>query len=301
MRNFVILQFAIMLSSDLVAAQKRKRPPALAEMVETEREFARYSVAHGQPEAWIEYFTDDGVVFQPGPVNVKTVMRQFLPTPNPAPNSIDWVPMRGDVSTAGDLGYNIGPWKITDHTKKETDAYGYFFSVWKKQPNGKWRVVVDFGIRVPEANADHELKAPFTPVSAASGKSPATLSQEAARGWLIQLDSKFEKTGEAKLVDAYLASVDDEVTVLRSRIPPGGKDILRSVFSGVNAGLKLTPLKADVADSGDLGYTYGEYELRDNDTLKEKGYYAHMWKRDAKGDWKIVVSNFKPLPAAPKQ
>lgn len=299
MRNFVSLLAAILLSSTLVAAQKL--PPAMAEMVETERAFARYSIEHGQPEAWIEFFTDEGVVFQPGPVNVKTFMRQFLPTPNPAPNSIDWVPMRGDISAGGDMGYNIGPWKITDHTKKETDAWGYFFSVWKKQPDGKWRVAVDFGIRVPEANADHDLKVPFKPVTHVRSKTPATLNQDSERAWLGQLDSRFENAGDGKLIDAYLAAVDDEATILRSRAVPGKKEIMRSVLTGANTSLKLTPLKADVSDSGDLGYTYGQYELRDNNNPKESGYYAHMWKRNANGDWKIVVSNFKPLPpAAPK-
>ena len=299
MRKIVFVLVAIILFASLATAQNAKLPPALAEMVETEREFARFSVQHGQPEAWIEYFSDDGVIFQPAPVNVKQFMQQFLPTPNPAPNSIDWVPMRGDVSASGNMGYNIGPWKITDHTKKETDAWGYFFSVWKKQPDGKWRVVVDFGIRVPEPTADHELKVAFTPVTQINSRTPATINRESEGAWLSQLDSKFEKANAGNLVDVYLAAVDDDATILRSRIPAGKKEIMRAVLSGANTSLKLTPLKADVSDSGDLGYTYGQYEIREKETKKETGYYAHMWKRDTTGAWKIVVSNFKPLPPAP--
>jgi ketosteroid isomerase-like protein len=46
-----------------------------------------------------------------------------------------------------------------------------------------------------------------------------------------------------------------------------------------------------------MTYTYGSYELRAGGVAKEKGYYAHMWKRDARGRWKIVVTNFHPEKA----
>jgi ketosteroid isomerase-like protein len=58
------------------------------------------------------------------------------------------------------------------------------------------------------------------------------------------------------------------------------------------------PIKSDVAQSDDLGYTYGSYEMKLAGTDKiEKGYYIRVWKRDAGGKWKLVLDTFSPIPA----
>ncbi|HEV2668300.1 MAG TPA: tetratricopeptide repeat protein, partial [Blastocatellia bacterium] len=51
---------------------------------------------------------------------------------------------------------------------------------------------------------------------------------------------------------------------------------------------------ADVSRSGDLGYAYGRYEL--GGAEPQKGYFARVWKRDANGQWRIVMDIVRPLP-----
>ena len=56
-----------------------------------------------------------------------------------------WQPTTVEVSTAGDLGYTIGTYEETRHDVQGnpvTDR-GKYVGVWKKQPDGKWKVVVD--------------------------------------------------------------------------------------------------------------------------------------------------------------
>ena len=73
----------------------------------------------------------------------------------------------------------------------------------------------------------------------------------------------------------------------------------KAVKSFFNAGQTLrcawTPVKSDVASSGDLGYTYGSFEAQGDDPNVKpvKGYYARVWRRDGRGKWAIVadVSN----------
>ena len=64
--------------------------------------------------------------------------------------------------------------------------------------------------------------------------------------------------------------------------------------------MSLTPAGGEVAKSGDLGYTYGAYELRGGGRPVEKGFYAHIWKRDGGGRRRIVVTNHSPEPVAAK-
>lgn len=55
--------------------------------------------------------------------------------------------------------------------------------------------------------------------------------------------------------------------------------------------LTWEPIYARAAESGELGYTYGIWELKIKaDTAKvSKGTYVTIWKRDANGEWKYVL------------
>jgi ketosteroid isomerase-like protein len=64
------------------------------------------------------------------------------------------------------------------------------------------------------------------------------------------------------------------------------------------AGFELTwePTYAEVAASGDLGYTTGPYHTRHNDPVAVKhGHYVSVWRKD--GDrWRLVVDGGSPHP-----
>jgi ketosteroid isomerase-like protein len=77
--------------------------------------------------------------------------------------------------------------------------------------------------------------------------------------------------------------------------PYVGSAAIKSHVSVGKTQTKWVPMKTDVASSGDLGYAYGSYEEGSN-----KGYYARVWKRDNKGDWKIVMDTATAAPAENK-
>ncbi len=59
--------------------------------------------------------------------------------------AVSWQPTTVEVSTAGDLGYTVGTYELTLHDVQGnpvTDR-GKYVTVWKKQPDGKWKVVAD--------------------------------------------------------------------------------------------------------------------------------------------------------------
>jgi ketosteroid isomerase-like protein len=61
--------------------------------------------------------------------------------------------------------------------------------------------------------------------------------------------------------------------------------------------LAFEPIAAGMAQSGDLGYSYGKYSLQRQGTAPEieRGYYVRVWKRDGQGNWKIAIDVAKPL------
>ena len=70
--------------------------------------------------------------------------------------------------------------------------------------------------------------------------------------------------------------------------------------------LKITTVKADVADSGDLGYTQGTYVLAYTDpqskqVVHEHGTYLTVFRKAAEGSWKAtndaVIADPPPPPS----
>ncbi|RYE01808.1 MAG: hypothetical protein EOP61_10210 [Sphingomonadales bacterium] len=101
--------------------------------IEAERAFARAAQARGQWTAFREFMTDDAVIFSPQAVNAK----DNLPEKNP-PIAVQWWPADSYVSCDGTAAVNTGPWV-------RPRSNGYFTTVWRRQPDGGWKWVLDHG------------------------------------------------------------------------------------------------------------------------------------------------------------
>jgi ketosteroid isomerase-like protein len=281
--------------------QEKDLPPAQADLVNAERAFAKLAVERGVRESFITYFADDGIGFAPHPHKVK---ERFSNSPAPAtrpPITLNWAPVYGDIAQAGDLGWNSGPTVIEDTSPEKKPArHGMFFSVWKKQSDGSWRVALDLGADTPAAVAP--LNAPFKTSYQASSKSPAAgANVEEEIAGLIKVEREFLADAKASsLGQAYQSRLSDDARVHRPGVMPVvGKDALRDWLTRQTMTLSGEPIKADVSRSGDLGYAYGSYEL--GGAQSQKGYFARVWKRDAKGQWRIVMDTISPIPPGTAQ
>jgi len=277
---------------------QRKSSAALDSLVAAERAFAATSVAKGIRESFLMFFADDGINFQPHPTKTREA---FLKRPAPAtrpPVELNWRPIYADVSRAGDLGYTTGRYTFKDLSpEKGPTRYGYYFSIWKKQATGEWKVAVDCGIGTP----DHSnQKLDFGPAPQVKWKSSRKINLESERASLIDLDRQFLKTSQfLGIVESYLRYFGSEARLHRDGLlPMTERAAIRSYLSSQISKLSWTPIKSDVAQSADLGYTYGSYELKFAGPNKtEKGYYVRVWKRDDRGNWKLVLDTFSPIPA----
>jgi len=279
-----------------VLTQEKDLPPAQADLVNAERAFAKLAGERGVRESFIAYFADDGIGFAPHPHKVK---ERFSNSPAPAarpPLTLNWAPVYGDIAQAGDLGWNTGPTLIEDTSPEKKPArHGMFFSVWKKQSDGSWRVALDLGADTPAAVAP--LNAPFKTSYRASGKGPTTnvnVGEEIAG--LLKVEREFLAAAKASgLGQAYRSRLSDDARIHRPGVMPVvGKDALRDWLARQTMTLSGEPTKVDVSRSGDLGYAYGSYEL--SGAQPQKGYFARVWKRDAEGQWRIVVDTVSLLP-----
>jgi len=61
--------------------------------------------------------------------------------------TLTWSALFTDVSADGTLGYNWGRYeaRFPDADGRETVRTGFFLTIWKRQPDGTWRYVMDTG------------------------------------------------------------------------------------------------------------------------------------------------------------
>jgi ketosteroid isomerase-like protein len=122
-------------------------------MRQLESEFMKDAVKYGS-HGYMSYYADDSVELPngapliQGKVNIAKTMG-FL---DDTSNHLTWAPVGADISASGDLGYTYGTFEFRglDKDSKPTVAHGKYTSIWKKQKDGGWKVVLDMGNASPE-------------------------------------------------------------------------------------------------------------------------------------------------------
>jgi ketosteroid isomerase-like protein len=66
----------------------------------------------------------------------------------PAGATLTWSAYFTDISDDGTLGYNYGRYELRGPGPdgQERVGTGWFLSIWKRQPDGSWRYVMDTGV-----------------------------------------------------------------------------------------------------------------------------------------------------------
>jgi ketosteroid isomerase-like protein len=285
----------------LCFGRTRQEDPALSSLVEAERSFARTSLEIGARPAFMKFFADDAVVFRPGPVKYKEAMKDVPLPANPKAASLEWEPVYADVAASGDMGYTTGPSVWTDHSPANRPPYyGFYFSVWKKQPTGEWRVAFDVGTEQPGPYRGSRL---FHAPAVVERKEVMTKSKpERNVVSLMNVEQDFlaavQRDGAINALARYAGK---ETRVYREKqIPIVGIDSLRVYFAAKPYLSQWNPMFCDVALSGDLGYVYGGYEVpATGAALVENGFYLRVWKRDEANTWKFVAEVISPVPPPP--
>lgn len=133
------------------------RAPAsdVASLLAADRAFCADSRARGV-DGWVAAFDEHGSQvaddFSPitGHAAIRERMRAFFAEPG---NTLVWEPDDARLSEAKNLGTTTGRWRAS---KREPDgsvrevASGRYFDVWRKLPDGTWKLLYDVGEADPQ-------------------------------------------------------------------------------------------------------------------------------------------------------
>lgn len=124
------------------------------DMMEADRNFSLLSQKKGLRTAYSEYIDSNGVLLRPGytPMAGADALDYIIQS-NDSDFVMTWDPKDASISSSGDLGYTYGVYSLKPKDA-DTIIYGSYVTVWRKQPDGKWKFVLQSGNEGLESTAE---------------------------------------------------------------------------------------------------------------------------------------------------
>ncbi|HET9438852.1 MAG TPA: SgcJ/EcaC family oxidoreductase [Longimicrobiales bacterium] len=118
-----------------------------AELMRVSREWSD-TAASGDLEATLSYWAEDAIMMPPGqpPIRGKAAIRKFVEGSASIPGfSVKWEPLEANVAASGDWAYLIerNQFTMQDSTGARITDSNKVVTVWRKEPDGSWKNVID--------------------------------------------------------------------------------------------------------------------------------------------------------------
>ncbi len=127
--------------------------PGSLQLLTLEGEFAQ-AVAKGGGAAFASWFAEDAVTLNNGkPAVLGRARIAGNATWKPSEYQLTWQPSGAQMGPSGDMGYTWGHYDGTskDRNGNPVTVGGRYITIWKKLPNGQWKVAMDASAEEPAA------------------------------------------------------------------------------------------------------------------------------------------------------
>ena len=147
LRSLIYCTFSVFFLSTMLFAQDA--PDEVSLLMQLDREFDTATSEKGI-DGWVAYFAPNGSML--GDTSKPTtgadeIRKAMEPAFQDSSFSLRWHPVKAEMMMPGILGYTVGRWERVRKNKegKMMKSTGTYTSVWKKQPDGSWKIVLDTG------------------------------------------------------------------------------------------------------------------------------------------------------------
>jgi ketosteroid isomerase-like protein len=274
-RLAAFLLAAFLLACLLQAGALAQTASPFEQMAATERAFAARAKVVGWKQAFLDYFADTAIGFDGKNTGPAKDQIRTIPDP-PKDAQLLWEPRFGDIAESGELGWLTGPsTSINPARDNGAPRHGNYASVWKRQADGTYKVVMDVGVNQSEAVT---FPAGLTRAPRAGA---FTGSAADATATLAVADRDLSRAAAANQAAAYRGRLAPAARLHRNNVPIRiGDDQILAWLGSQPAAPAAEHRFAEAARSGDLGYTWGTFS---------GGFYTRVWSREAAGAWKVAL------------
>ena len=136
-------------------SQPTLTPGALV-LLELEGRFSQ-AVAEGGGKAFGNWFAEDGVTLNNGkPAILGRTAIAAQAQWDPKTYQLSWTPQGAQMGPSNDMGFTWGHYegRSKDKNGEPVVISGRYFTVWKKLPNGSWKVALDASADEPAATGE---------------------------------------------------------------------------------------------------------------------------------------------------
>jgi len=126
------------------------------QLFDLEARFAK-DVAERGGAGFASWFAADGVALGNGKAPlIGKVAIQKSATWSPSDYQLTWTPTDGVMGPSGDMGYTWGHYegRAKDANGNPVLTSGRYITMWRREPDGSWKVVLDAGADEPPASGD---------------------------------------------------------------------------------------------------------------------------------------------------
>jgi ketosteroid isomerase-like protein len=275
-----------LLLTSCLAAQEPDSTSSLFNMREAERNFAKASVMIGRNAAFAENFAEESVIFTDKWI---TNGKQFWQGRKPSAVVLKWEPEFMDIASSRDFGISTGPWEAQEYRPNTGPlSTGYFLTVWRKESDGVWKVILDAGSSAPpKTGMPHSFS--FPPGADTPVVHPPVINIDLLCKELYDQEDRIMQLWKKNpLPSSYALFLAPDVRLqLNGHLPSVNRDTINTWISRLPKTIAWKTSGAGAASSGDMAFTYGILET--NDPVVSKGHYVRIWKKNSGDSWKIVL------------
>ncbi len=260
----------------------------VSSLVAAENYFAATAKESGIRDAFLKVSDEETVVFRPNAVKAL----EFYEKKQADPGELLWEPSYARISRSGDWGFTTGPYTYISNDDSTPKSYGQYFSIWKANRRGVWKLVLDIGTPHPKPLTEPKLN--FTdPRNSKFFKQISTARLKQREDMILTTDKLFASTltkSTAIGYDTFLAN--DARLIFPGTEPIIGKENIHRFINQKGLNIFTEPVHADRSIGSDFAYTYGTAQItRENKITKYN--YVRLWESQ-EGKWNVVVELFSP-------
>ncbi len=117
-------------------------------LIQADKDFAKAAAERGA-EGFLSFFADDAAILPKNgaPITGKEALtKAFRDTWAQPGYSLQWTPLEAEMASGSDIGYTYGSYerkRVVDG--KPLVETGKYVTIWRRQRDGKWKVIVDMG------------------------------------------------------------------------------------------------------------------------------------------------------------
>ncbi len=235
------------------------------EVLKQERNFAQMALDSGTKKAFLKYLGTEAIVFSEG----KPIAGQSHWHNIDFPWQLSWQPHFVELAASQNLAYTIGTYQFyLEKSQEKPTEIGCFSSIWQKQPDGAWKVILDIG-----SKAKNEALLKF-------------IKEKKSEPTIIEPNLFQSPKLDTASLNAAVFTADfilsNNLKKANQKIESYSKDAF--IFHSTNQKFNYNPIKAQVASSGDLAFVYGFAK-----ETNKNGNYLRIWRREKRKTWKVVL------------